>query len=203
LAEDDDEDQASLRVKYPSLLPKDPYLKPWVKIECGARGAREPDVKRTIVPYIQEELAGQFNLAIENVTLIAAERTFWEKALILHGIHCGFRDCGRRPGDKNLVSRHYYDTAMMGDRPEGISAVRNHALLGMVRIHKLTLFKKAWERLEEAVPGTLHLVPQAEILPDLEDDYAAMSGMMFGDPPSFDWVMQELVKLEEAINGRP
>ena len=91
-ADDDDADNSTLRVKYPSLLKPDGYLKPWVKIECGARGAREPEAKKAIAPYIQHELGGKFNLATEGVTLIAAERTFWEKALILHGIHCGYRD---------------------------------------------------------------------------------------------------------------
>lgn len=200
--DDEDEDQASLLVKYPSVLERDPYLKPWVKIECGARGAREPEAKRSIAPYIQREIGTKFNLATVGVTLIAAERTFWEKALILHGIHCGFRDAGRRPGDNNLISRHYYDVAMMRDRPEGLRALRNHDLLARVRAHKLMLFKKAWEKLEEAQPGSVHLVPQKEIMPDLAKDYAAMSGMMFGEAPSFEWVIEELGKLEEAINVR-
>ena len=64
------------------------------------------------------------------------------------------------------------------------------------------LFKKAWEKLEEAEPGSVHLVPQKEIMPDLAKDYAAMSGMMFGEAPSFEWVIEELGKLEEAINVR-
>ena len=200
--DDSDEDRASLRVNYPSLLPKDPYLKPWVKIECGARGAREPEAKRTIVPYIQKELGQKLNLATKGVTLIAAERTFWEKALILHGIYCGFRDEGRRPGDNNLISRHYYDVAMMRDREEGLRAVADHDLLALVRKHKLMLFKKAWEKLEEAKPGRLRIVPQAEILPDLKKDYAAMSGMMFGEAPTFEWIMDELGKLEDAVNLR-
>lgn len=201
-ADDDDEDRASLRVKYPSLLKADGYLKPWVKIECGARGAREPEAKRAIVPYIQQELGTKLKLATEGVTLIAAERTFWEKALILHGIHCGFRDAERRPSDNNLISRHYYDVAMMRDRPEGLRALRNHDLLARVRTHKLMLFRKAWEKLEEAEPGRVRLVPQAAIVPDLEKDYAAMSGMIFGEAPAFAWVLEELEKLEESINRR-
>ncbi|CAN0513171.1 unnamed protein product, partial [Phaeothamnion confervicola] len=80
-ADDGDRDQMSLRIRYPTLLKSDPYLKPWVKVECGARGAYEPDVKRDIVPYIQDELGQKLDLAIKGVTLITAERTFWEKAL--------------------------------------------------------------------------------------------------------------------------
>ena len=199
-ADEDDEDKASLRVKYPSLLKPDGYLKPWVKIECGARGAREPEAKKSIDPYLQHELGTKLNLATEGVTLIAAERTFWEKALILHGIYCGFRDEQRRPGENNLISRHYYDVAMMRDRAEGLKALRNAALLTKVREHKLLLFKRGWEKLEEAKPGAVRLVPQDDIKEDLAKDYAAMSGMMFGKAPDFEWVIGELAKLEESIN---
>jgi hypothetical protein len=200
--DDDDEDKASLRVKYPSLLEPDGYLKPWVKIECGARGAREPEAKKSIAPYLQQELGTKFNLATERVTLIAAERTFWEKALILHGIYCGFRDEERKPSENNLISRHYYDVAMMRDRPEGLKALRATALLDKVREHKLLLFKKSWEKLDEARPGAIRLVPQDEIKEHLAKDYAAMSGMMFGKPPDFGWVLNELAKLEVSINTK-
>lgn len=198
----DDPDKSSLRVKYPSLLKADGYLKPWVKIECGARGAREPEAKRGIAPYIQQELGTKIKLVTEGVTLIAAERTFWEKALILHGIHCGYRDEKRKPGENNLISRHYYDVAMMRDRPEGLKAVRDNALLTKVREHKLLLFKRGWEKLEEAKPGSVRLVPQDDIKDDLAKDYEAMSGMMFGEAPDFDWVLGEIAKLEETINKK-
>ena len=198
----DDPDNSSLRVKYPSLLKADGYLKPWVKIECGARGAREPEAKRGIAPYIQQELGTKIQLVTEGVTLIAAERTFWEKALILHGIYCGFRDEKRKPGENNLISRHYYDVAMMRDRPEGLKAVRDTALLTKVREHKLLLFKRGWEKLEEAKPGSIRLVPQDGIKDELAKDYEAMSGMMFGEAPDFDWVLGEIAKLDEAINKR-
>ena len=138
----------------------------------------------------------------DGVTLIAAERTFWEKALILHGIHCGFRDQKRKPGENNLISRHYYDVAMMRDRPEGLRSVRDIALLTQVREHKLLLFKRGWDKLGEAKPGSIRLVPQDGIKDDLAKDYEAMSGMMFGDAPSFDWVLGEIATLEEAINKR-
>ena len=201
--DDTDEDNASLRVKYPSLLRPDGYLKPWVKIECGARGAPEPETKRTIAPYIQHELSTKISLVTEGVTLIAAERTFWEKVLILHGIHCGFRDDqNRKPGENNLTSRHYYDVAMIRDRPEGLRAIRNVALLKKARDHKQLLFKKAWEKLDEAHPGSIRLVPQDGIKDVLAKDYEAMKGMMFGDAPDFEWVLSEIAKLEEAINKK-
>lgn len=199
-ADDDDPDKSSLRVKYPSLLEADAYLKPWVKIECGARGAPEPEVKKAVAPYIQTDLGDKFQLTTSDVTLIAAERTFWEKALILHGIFCKYRDSKTVPGDNNLISRHYYDLAMMRERPEGTAALSDMALMEKVREYKLLLFKSNKEKLEEAKPGSLRLSPQDEIKTALAKDYEAMKGMMFGDAPDFDWVLGEIAKLEDAIN---
>jgi nucleotidyltransferase AbiEii toxin of type IV toxin-antitoxin system len=106
----------SLRVKYPSVLKADGYLKPFVKIECGARGALEPTVQRKIAPYIQTDLGTKLDLSTDDVTLISAERTFCEKTLILHGIYCGFRDDNKRPGDGNLISRHTFGGTSRRDR---------------------------------------------------------------------------------------
>ena len=200
-ADETDTDRMSLRVVYPSILAKDGYLKPWVKIECGARGAVEPDIKRRIEPYIQAEIGKKYALETDGVTLIRAERTFWEKALILHGIYCGHRDdANRRPGDNNLISRHYYDVAMMAESAEGKKAIADHELLAKVREHKQALFRRGWEKLDEAVPGSVHLVPQETIRDDLKRDYQAMQGMMFGDAPEFDWIIERLAELEAVIN---
>ncbi len=200
-ADDTDLDKMSLKVVYPSIFEKDDYLKPWVKIECGARGAVEPDIKRSIRPYIQDELRSALDLTTEKVTLIKAERTFWEKALILHGIYCGQRDdANRRPGENNLISRHYYDVAMMAGSAWGRKALSDHDLLARVREHKLALFRRGWEKLNEAVPGGVRLVPQATIQDDLKRDYEAMQGMMFGDAPEFEWIIEQLAGLEAAIN---
>jgi hypothetical protein len=193
-------DPATLELRYPSLFPQDAYLRPFVKVECGARGALEPIEVRTIAPYVQDLLEMRLDLTTPKVTLIAARRTFWEKALILHGIYCGYRDGGRTPDDANPISRHYYDLAMMAGAKQGKAAVMDVDLLADVREHKILAFKRSWEKLEEAMPGQVHLVPQAEIQPLLEADFARMAGMMFGDPPSFDWVLARLAELEAEIN---
>lgn len=193
-------DPTTLELRYPSLFPQDAYLRPFVKVECGARGALEPIEVRAIAPYIQDLLEMRLDLTTPKVTLIAAKRTFWEKALILHGVYCGYRDGGRTPDDTNPISRHYYDLAMMASAKQGKAAVKDLDLLADVREHKILAFKRSWEKLEEAMPGQVHLVPQAEIQPILAADFARMTGMMFGDPPTFDWVLARLVELEAEIN---
>ena len=69
-------------------------------------------------------------LRIGGLRVIAPERTYWEKLLILHGAHCGYRDAGRLPADKDRISRHYYDVAVITATEVGQSALVDMDLLG-------------------------------------------------------------------------
>ena len=82
----------------------------------------------------------------------------------------------------------------------GRSALSNIDLLDTVRNHNLIAFRQAWKRFEEAVPGSLRLVPQAELRTGIESDYGAMAGMILGEAPRFEWVMEQIQYAEAAIN---
>jgi hypothetical protein len=62
------------------------YVEAAVRIEGGARPDPEPAETRQIIPYVASEMRAGSNLAISNVMTVKAERTFWEKALILHAM---------------------------------------------------------------------------------------------------------------------
>ena len=62
----------------------------------------------------------------------------------------------------------------------------------VLRSHNLIAFRQAWKRFEEAVPGSVRLVPEAELRTVIERDYRAMQGMILGDVPDFRWVMEQL-----------
>lgn len=49
------------------------------------------------------------DLAEPNVTVIDAERTFWDKIVILHGLRRWLDIRGELHGGGHLISRHYYD----------------------------------------------------------------------------------------------
>ena len=132
--------------------------------------------------------------------MIAPERTYWEQLLILHGLHCGYRDAKRLPNDRDRVSRHYYDVAMITASETGASALPNVDLLDAVRNHNMIAFRQAWKRFDEAVAGSVRLIPQPELLRVIERDYGAMQGMILGDVPDFGWVVEQLRCAEAAIN---
>ena len=148
-------------------------MPPRVKIEAGAPSALEPSVTCALSPYVADDLS-DWPFAVENIAALAPERTFWEKPLILHGLHCGCRDAGRLPADRDRISRHYYDSAAIAATATGESALSDTALLDAVRNPNLVAFRQAWKRFEEAVPGSLRLVPQPELRATVERDYRAM-----------------------------
>ena len=196
-----DTDHQTLLVEYPSLYPESDlaYVAPQVKIEGGARSALDPNSVHTITPYIAEEIP-DWSLDVENITVIKPERTYLDKLLILHGVHCGYRDGKRMPTEKQRISRHYYDVAMITETETGRSALSDIALLDDVRAHNTTAFRQAWKKLEEAVPGSLRLVPQAEPRAVIERDYAEMREMIFGDIPDFGWIIEQLEIAETTVN---
>ena len=192
----------TLFIEYPTLFPSRElaYVAPRVKIEAGARSALDPSQDCMVTPYIAEELP-DWSFSSRAIRVIAPERTYWEKLLILHGAHCGYREAGRLPVDKDRISRHYYDVAVITVTEVGRSALVDTGLLDAVRNHNLVAFRQAWKRFEEALPGSVRLVPQAGLRAVIEQDYRAMQGMILGEAPDFGWIMDQLRQAQAAING--
>ena len=202
VADPDDSDQSTLLIQYPSVYETgfDAYVLPRVKIEGGARSALDPHAVQDVSPYVAEELADE-DLVVSGLITIDPERTLLEKVLILHGWHCGYRDEGRLPNDRNVLSRHYYDVGMMAPTPIGDRAAADDELLSSVRDHALAFFRRGWMKLPEAQPGTIQLVPHDELRARLVTDYAAMQGMIMGDAPEFDELIDRIAVLEERLNA--
>lgn len=67
--------------------------------------------------------------------------------------------------------------------------------------HARMFFNRPDFDLATAAPGSYALVPHDNMLADLEQDYNAMSQMIFGEVPEFGAVIQSVVNLEERLNG--
>ena len=201
LPDEDDDSRQTVFIEYPTLYPSRDvsYVSPRVKIEAGARSALDPNLICAVSPYISDDLPDWY-LGVEGISTLAPERTYWEKLLILHGLHYGYEDERRLPSDRDLISRHYYDVAMMTVTETGRSALSNNNLLDAVREHNLIAFRQAWKQFEKAVPGSVRLMPQPELCSVIERDYRAMQGMILGNVPDFEWIMEQLQYAESAIN---
>ena len=198
----DDQDRQSLLIEYATIFPETGYgyVRPHVKLEAGARSAFEPSITANIHAYIEADVSELLS-RIDGIRMIVPERTFLEKLLILHGASCGYRDGNRLSADRNRISRHYYDVAMMADTVVGTNAAADTQLLGHVRRHNLIAFRQAWKRFEEAVPGTVAVLPPDRLRKAVERDYTAMRDMILGDAPEFAWIIRQLERVDARINS--
>lgn len=192
----DDDDDHAINVIYPAAF-SDAYLRPEVRLEVGPLAAWMPYDHYRIKPYAAEAFPQLFKQVDCAVQAIRAERTFWEKATILH------HEANRPESSPQPLrySRHYYDLAMMAAAPVKDAALADLALLADVVAFKQRFYRRPWAHYELAKPGTFRLVPAEHVLVTVEKDYVQMRNMIFGRYPDFGEIMAALRALEEEING--
>ena len=182
---------------YPSTQPTGfEYLKRSVKLEFGSLTDQQPTGRHPVLPWIADVLPAAFPDWKCEVVALEVERSFWEKATILHTEF-------HRPADKPMpdrFSRHYADTAALAKHPTASRAVDDHALRSRVVQWKSRFFGSSWANYDQAKPGTFRLVPPPQRLPALRSDYQAMRDMYLSEPLSFVEILATLVELERNIN---
>jgi hypothetical protein len=194
---DPDTHSPVLLFRYPSTQPAGfEYLKRSVKLEFGSLTDQRPVGRHPVRPWVAEALPAAFPDWKCEVVALRVERSFWEKATILHAEF-------HRPADKptpDRFSRHYADTAALSKHPTAIKAVDDHALRNRVVQWKSRFFGSSWAKYDHAKPGTFHLVPPIERLPALRRDYQSMREMSLSEPARFDDILTLLADLEKRIN---
>ena len=190
------DDRHALNVIYPAAF-SDAYLRPEVRLEIGPLAAWMPHDKFRIRSYAAEAFPQLFTQADCMVQAIRAERTFWEKATILH------HEANRPNGSPQPLrySRHYYDMAMMAAAPLKDAALADLALLADVVAFKGRFYPRGWAQYDQAKPGTFKLVPSGNVLVTVAKDYTQMRNMIFGHYPAFDEITAALQSLEHEINA--
>lgn len=157
---------------------------------------QQPVGRHPVQPWVAEELPVAFPDWKCEVVALEMERSFWEKATILHTEF-------HRPANKptpDRFSRHYADTAALAKHPAASKAVDDHALRNRVVQWKSQFFGASWANYDKAKPGTFRLVPPPERLPALRRDYQAMQDMYLSEPAGFDDILTVLADLEQRIN---
>ena len=193
-------DGQCLLFHYPSVFPLGAagYVRPVVKIELGARSDDWPHEEKIIEPYVTEHFPALDPDAAFPVRVLAAERTFWEKACLLH-------EETFRPADKPRklrMARHYYDLWCLLRAGVGDRALAQTALFQRVAEHRELFFNFSWVDYSTHKPGTFRLAPPANHLAYWKADYEAMLGpMFFGDTPTFDEMMTVVAEFEKTFNA--
>ncbi len=182
---------------YPSSQPAGfEYLKRAVKLEFGSLTDQQPVGRHSVRPWVADVIPVAFPDWQCEVVVLEVERSFWEKATILHTEY-------HRPADKPMpdrFSRHYADTAALAGHPTASGAINQHDLQNRVVAWKGQFFGSSWANYDLAKPGTFRLVPPAVRLPALRRDYQSMRDMYLSEPAAFDDVLATLADLERRIN---
>lgn len=198
----DEQDRQTLLVQYPTATEADAYIPKVVKIESGAKSALDPNSLRSLRPYVDQDVP-DLDLEVPNVTIVDAERTFWDKVVILHGLRRWYESRGVLRNGGNRISRHYYDLHAFMQSEVGQAAIGDTALGADCVAHSRMFFNRPAFDLVTAVAPTFALMPEGDMHDALRQDYAAMSGMIFGAPPSFDAVMESISRLQLQVNAGP
>lgn len=183
-------------IQYPHSFSLSSIL-PQIKLEIGPLAAWVPNEKKEIRSYASEKFPHLFSRHFTIVPTVLAERTFWEKATILH------QEFHRLPDSQIPLrsSRHYYDLYRLSHSPIRDKALARLDLLQDVANFKIKFYRSAWAKYEEAIPGSLRLSPPASRIADLRKDYQSMQPMLFGTIPGFEAILAELANLEKTVNN--
>lgn len=199
-SDQEDLDKQTLLLDYPTSFAPNAtgYVRRMVKIELGARADHWPCETKTVTPYVAEQFPKSFKEACGEVKVLSAERTFWEKATILHA---EFHRATEKPMPDRF-SRHYCDFHELISKGIAESAVTKSELLTRVAQHKSLFFKSAWAKYDEAAKGTLRIAPAQHRIKALREDYAKMQQMFFGEPPPFEDILTVLQQWESDFNKK-
>jgi len=187
-------EQQVIEIHYPAAFTLS-ALRPEVKLEIGPLASWVPSEVREIRPYSAEEFPEVFDDPVCSVITIKAERTFWEKATILH------QQAHRTTAMPKSYSRHYYDMFRLANSSVKNDALANTDLLKDVVTFKQRFYASPWARYELATPGTFRLLPTPDGEEELKNDYNEMQPMFFKPPPSWDDLMSGIRDLEFEINA--
>jgi len=193
-------DGQCLLFHYPRAFPvtEAGYVRPVVKIELGARSDDWPSQARAISPYVAQVLPQAIPDATVSVHTLAPERTFWEKAMLLH-------EETFRPADKprkERMARHYYDVWCLITRGVAERAAKDRALFDRVAAHREIFFRLGWVDYTTLQPGSLRLTPPPEHRDAWRRDYGEMvEPMFYGERPSFDEILRVAGEFEQHFNA--
>jgi hypothetical protein len=143
----DRDDPHTVNIRYPAAF-TETYIRPEVRLEIGPLASWVPSATHLIRPYTFDVLPEVFENPVCEVVAIAAERTFWEKATILH------QEAHRKTQTPQRYSRHYYDLYKLAVSRVRASALANLRLLPDVVAFKQRFYPSVWARYDLAVPGS-------------------------------------------------
>lgn len=190
-----------LIIPYPSCFDRtDAYMSESILLELGGKNAITPAEKHDVSSYL-EAIVPSVDYPSASVPVLSAERTFWEKATLIHS------ECNKgkvKDGGVARMSRHWYDLAQLASGEVGPAAIDDKELLADVVLQKNILYYAGYSNYEACLSGGLALVPKGDLAPALEEDFERMKGdgMFWEATGIFDEVISLLAETEAEINAK-
>jgi hypothetical protein len=188
-------DPFCIHLHYPStgMNPPADYNRAAVKIELSGRAEGWPMELRAISPYAAQQFPNLDSDSTLTLSCVRPERTFWEKAALIH-------EQNVRPGDKALAprqARHLYDLARLW--PAVRDAEGLHSLFDGVVAHRKGFFDYHWVDYDTLCRSSLQLIPPDARLPEWRADYDAMKTMFFSHSPDFGEILASLEGIQSWL----
>ncbi|WP_084801353.1 nucleotidyl transferase AbiEii/AbiGii toxin family protein [Bradyrhizobium sp. Ec3.3] len=200
----DDPDGQSLLFHYPSAFrdSKDGYIRRVVKIRIGSEvGARSPRSKDHRSLFCNRR--GGAKSCNPKRAHDQAATDIWDKIIILHGQRHWFQNRDELYKDGQRLSRHYYDVYRLLASEHGMSAMADLELAKSCADLARLYFDRKPLGLDLATPGTFGIAPPEGMLGPLKEDYDKMAGMIFGEIPPFEDIIERIAEAEATLNTRP
>ncbi|MDD4573690.1 MAG: nucleotidyl transferase AbiEii/AbiGii toxin family protein [Sphaerochaeta sp.] len=192
-------DPEKIYISYKSVFeeaPHNSYVKPRVIIEAGARSISDPFVEVGIQSFISETFPDMpFSRRPFTVKIVPAERTFLEKAFLLH-------EEFHKPTSEirtDRMSRHLYDLEKMMDTPIAHKAIQDRNLYNKIVTHRKKYIGLKGFDYASLAPEHINFIPPTAISHHWKRDYQAMrENIIYG--PSIDY--ETLIKRIRILNVR-
>jgi hypothetical protein len=188
----DDVDPRIIKLCYTSMVKGDAYMQDQVLIEIGARSLREPCSKRAIQSIISERFP-ETSVAdpLFHIDSVLPERTFYEKAMLLHEEHC------KAPEHRRYLrlSRHLYDLYRIKQSHHAAAALADKELFNTIVDHRKLFNTIRGISYDNHTHQGIDFTPPKEGIELWKQDYEQMGLMIFGDRPAFDELIAEMNEL--------
>lgn len=182
-----------IHILYKSLFDEGlAYLHSEVKLEVGARSLLEPTEEAFVSSILEDELSIRTSLERVGIPTAIAEKTFLEKAFLLHEL---FSSQSLR--EANRKSRHLYDLAQMMKTDIAERALADDELWNTIHHHRELYTSMSGVDYTPDIRKRIRLLPPDDVLPAWRRDYRDMqSAMIYGEKPSFEVLMEKMKELE-------
>ena len=171
------------------------YIKPVVRIEPGGISTGTPNHRVEIDCDIKgAEVASAIEFPRATPTVMAIQRTFWEKATLVHFA------CVKGRKDWKDYARHWYDLIRIFESKYGLDCINDAVAARSTVVFKGWFYSDKLVDYDEAITGQIQIVPSEIMQTAMELDYRAMNSMFESEPYSFETLINKCAKLEKTMN---